>query len=46
MEEENGDKCAWQWGSTYTAANGARANVRLGSRDFLLQTNWVNAGGG
>jgi hypothetical protein len=44
LGQENGDKCAWQWGTTYTSANGARANVRLGPRDFLLQMNWVNAG--
>jgi len=43
---ENGDKCAWNFGAQYTAANGARANVRLGSRDFLIQQNWSNAIGG
>jgi len=43
--EENADKCAWTWGSTYTA-NGAMANMKLGSRDFLIQQNWVNASGG
>lgn len=37
---ENADKCAWTFGTTYTAANGALANVRLGARDFLLQRNW------
>ena len=40
------DKCAWSFGSTYTASNGATANVRIGGRDFLLQQNWVNAAGG
>lgn len=44
--EENGDKCAWQFGATYTTGNGGLANVRLGSRDFLLQEMWLNAGGG
>jgi hypothetical protein len=39
--EENGDRCAWQFGTTYGTING-RANVRLGSRDYLLQTNRVN----
>jgi hypothetical protein len=43
---ENADKCAWTFGTTYTAANGAQANVKLGNRDFLIQRNWVNASGG
>lgn len=43
---ENADKCAWKFGSTYTTSNGARANMKLGSRHFLVQQNWVNAGGG
>jgi hypothetical protein len=38
--QENGDKCAWQFGTTYTTANGAMANMRLGSRDYLVQTNF------
>jgi hypothetical protein len=42
---ENADKCAWTFGSTYTV-NGALANMRLGSRDYLIQQNWVNASGG
>jgi hypothetical protein len=44
--QENADKCAWTFGSTYTVANGSLANVRLGSRDFLIQQNWVNDRGG
>ena len=43
---ENADKCAWNFGSTYTTANGSRANVNLGGKDFLVQQNWVNANGG
>ena len=43
---ENADKCAWTFGAEYTAANGTRANMHLGSRDFLIQQNWVNASGG
>jgi hypothetical protein len=43
--QENADKCAWTFGSTYTV-NGALANMRLGSRDYLIQQNWVNANGG
>ena len=38
---ENADKCAWTFGSTYIA-NGARANMKLGVRDFLIQQNWVH----
>jgi hypothetical protein len=37
---ENADKCAWTFGSTYTAPNGAMANMHLGSRDYLVQQNW------
>jgi hypothetical protein len=44
--EENADKCAWKFLTTYHAANGQNANVRLGNRDFLLQSNWLNANGG
>jgi len=43
---ENADKCAYIYGTTYTTANGATANVHLGSRDFLIQQNWKNAGSG
>lgn len=42
---ENADKCAWTWGSTWSSGGGA-ANIHLGSRDYLIQRNWVNAGGG
>jgi hypothetical protein len=40
---ENADKCAWTFGSTYTTANGATANMHLGSRGYVIQQNW-NAG--
>ena len=43
---EAADKCAWTFGTTYTAPNGARANVRLGARDYLLQQLWVPSKGG
>ena len=43
---ENADKCAWTFGTTYHTSNGAVANVHLGSRDFLIQRNWKNAGSG
>jgi hypothetical protein len=42
---ENADKCAWTFGATYPA-NGAAANMKIGTRDYLIQRNWVNAGGG
>jgi len=44
--QENGDLCAWQFGSTYRTGNGGTANVRLGNRDYLLQEMWLNAQGG
>lgn len=43
---EPGDKCAWNYGATYQTANGARANIRLGQRDYLLQQLWVPGKGG
>jgi len=39
---ENADKCAWTFSTTYKTASGATANIKLGSRDFLIQQNWVN----
>jgi hypothetical protein len=42
---ENADKCAWTFGTTYNV-NGALANMKLGTRDYLIQRNWVNALGG
>ena len=38
---ENADKCAWDFGPTYSAPNGAQANIQLGARHYLLQRNWV-----
>ena len=43
---ENADKCAWTFGATYTTPNGGTANMSLGGKNFLVQRNWVNAGGG
>jgi hypothetical protein len=43
---ENGDKCAWQFGTEFAAPNGAKANVTLGTKDYLLQEIWVNAQSG
>jgi hypothetical protein len=38
---ENAAKCVGQFGTTYATANGARANLKLGGRDYLIQQNWV-----
>ena len=43
---ENADKCAWNFGTTSTTSTGAKVNMALGSRSFLIQQNWVNAGTG
>ncbi len=43
---EIADKCAWTFGATYTAAGNSKANMQLGGKDYLIQQNWVNAGGG
>jgi hypothetical protein len=43
---ENADKCAWTFGTTSTASNGAKYNMTMGGRNFLIQQNWVNASGG
>lgn len=43
---ENADKCAWKFGTVYKTANGAYANMNLGGLNYLIQQNWVNAGGG
>jgi hypothetical protein len=43
---ENADKCAWTFGAESTASNGSKYNVTLGSRQYLIQQNWVNALGG
>jgi len=43
---ENADTCAWTFGTTFTAPNGSAANVTLGTRNYLIQRNWVNASSG
>jgi hypothetical protein len=37
---ENADKCAWTFGTEYTTGNGAKANVNIGGKDWLIQQNW------
>jgi hypothetical protein len=44
--QENADLCAWTFGALSTAANGAKYNMTLGSRNYLIQQNWVNDRGG
>jgi len=43
---EPADKCAWSFGKTYRTPNGARANIALGGRNYLLQELWVPDAGG
>jgi len=43
---ENADKCAWNFGSMYTTANGGWANMNIGGKDWLVQQNWINSGSG
>jgi hypothetical protein len=43
---ENADKCAWNFGTSFVAPNGSLANLTLGGRDYYLQQNWVNSGAG
>jgi len=38
---ENADECAWTFGTEYTTGNGSLANMKLGTRDYLVQQNWV-----
>jgi hypothetical protein len=44
---ENADKCAWTFGLVYVTSNNSVANVKIGSREWLIQQNWVltDAGG-
>lgn len=39
---ENASKCVGQFGATYATTNGARANLKLGQYDYLIQQNWVS----
>ena len=48
---EVGDLCntssaATTFGPTFTSLNGAHANMVLSGRQFLIQSNWLNSGGG
>lgn len=41
--DEIADKCAWHFGTTFTAPNGSTENITLGSFDFLIQQEFSNA---
>jgi hypothetical protein len=43
---EDADMCAWNFGSVYKTANGSSANYSSGGKNYLLQQEWVNTGGG
>lgn len=43
---ENGDLCNLDYGPTFSAPNNSRANITLGGRNYLIQQNWLNDGGG
>eukprot|EP00884_Botryococcus_braunii_P017958 jgi/Botrbrau1/4846/Bobra.0032s0007.1 len=43
---ENGDKCAWKFGSVGISPNGGRFNMWVNGRYYLIQENWVNQRGG
>lgn len=38
---ENADKCAWHYQTVYPTENGSAANMRLGNKDYLIQSNWA-----
>jgi hypothetical protein len=45
--EEGADKCAWRYGASWQATNGAKANTVLSNgNSYLLQMNWSPQGGG
>jgi len=37
---ENADKCAWTFGAT-TLLNGAKYNLTVGGKNYLVQRNWL-----
>jgi hypothetical protein len=37
---ENGDKCAWSWGTTTLNSNGSYSNMSLGGKSYLIQQNF------
>jgi hypothetical protein len=43
--KENGDECAYTYGTTFPVGNGSDANVTLGGANYLIQQNWIGPGG-
>lgn len=44
--QEVGDKCNFNFGPEFTAPNGAKADIALKGRNYLIQQNWLNSGSG
>lgn len=44
--EENADKCAWNFGKIKIAPNGSQYNMTIAFKNYLIQTNWLNANNG
>ncbi len=42
---ENADKCAWTFGTTFNNGVGVY-NTTIGTKNFLVQQNWINSGSG
>jgi len=43
---EAADECAWTFGTEQSLSSGAKANVVLGGKQYLIQQTWVNVNGG
>jgi hypothetical protein len=39
--KETADKCQGNYGGIYRVANGAKANMRFGNRDYYIEGNWL-----
>jgi hypothetical protein len=46
LSGENGDLCVWKFGTTKVLPNGSIYNLIFGTRPYLIQQIWANAGGG
>ena len=43
--QEDGDKCAYTYGTTFPIGNGSDGNVTMGGKNYLIQQNWIGPGG-
>jgi hypothetical protein len=43
--QEEGDKCAYKYGTVVPVGNGSDANVTLGGKNYLIQQSWIGPGG-